>query len=139
MDNERIKILDMLQSGKVTSSEALELLKALDLDGNQERIYPTSKFANRFFRVRVDGEKTKVNVNVPLNLVKATSRLIGSSMKFIPEEARREMAKKGIDLSQLDMEELIRTIDEELVNGKIVDVEVDDPKEGRMKVEVYVD
>lgn len=139
MDSEKIKILEMLQNGKINSSEALELLNALDSGKASVKTFPSAKYANRFFRVHVDGEKTKVNVNIPLNLVKATSKLIGSSMKFIPDEARMEMAKKGIDLSQIDVEELIRIIDEELVDGKLVDVEADDPKEGRVKVEVYVD
>lgn len=133
-----MKILEMLKEGKITPTEASELLDTLK-DEEKEKQIPSNRFASRFFRIRVDGDKAKVNVNVPLNLVKATSKLIGSSMKFVPEEARVEMQKKGIDLSQLDLEEIIRLIDEELVDGKLVDVDVDDPKEGRIKVEIYVE
>jgi hypothetical protein len=42
-------------------------------------------------------------------------------------------------LNQIDFEELIEQIDRGLVDGKIVDIDADDPKEGHVKVEVYVE
>ena len=139
MNEQKLKILQMLETGKINSDEALKLINAIETDKEQIKKYPSPEFSKRFFRIKVDGDKTKVNVNIPLNLVKATSKLIGSSMQYIPEDARKEMASKGIDLSQIDIEELLRIIDEELIDGKIVDVDVDDPKEGKMKVDVYVE
>jgi len=65
--------------------------------------------------------------------------LAGASISYIPKEAKEEMAKKGFDLSQLDFNEIIKVVDEELVDGKLVDVDVDDPNEGRIRVEVYVE
>ena len=81
----------------------------------------------------------KVNVNVPLKLIKAASKLAGFGMSFIPQEARTEMEKKGIDITKVDLDELLRLIDEGLADTRLVDVDVDDPKEGKIKVEVYVD
>lgn len=59
-------------------------------------------------------------------------------MAFIPAEAKGEMEKKGIDLEQL-LTELIKELEQGTSDGKLVDVDVDDPHEGRIKVEVFVD
>jgi len=93
----------------------------------------------RFLRVRVVGEKTlKVNVNVPLSLIRSASKLVVYAMSFVPAEKRAELEEKGLDLQALDVEGLARIL-EETLDGKIVDVEVSDPVEGRIKVEVCVD
>lgn len=60
-------------------------------------------------------------------------------MKFIPGEARQEMEKKGINLSEIDLEELVQMIEQGLVDEKLVDIDVDDPEEGRVRVEICVD
>ena len=49
------------------------------------------------------------------------------------------MNRKGIDLSQIDLEELVRMIEEGLIDCKLVDIDVNDPEKGPVKVEVYVD
>jgi|GEM_PF-6134702 hypothetical protein len=49
------------------------------------------------------------------------------------------MDKRGIDLSEIDLKELVDLIDQGLVDGKLVDVELDDPQEGHMTVAVYVE
>lgn len=100
---------------------------------------PTSSDQNRFLRVKVDGYKTKVNVNIPLRLVKVASKFLGMGMNFIPSQARDEMNKQGIDLTQIDFTELVDLIDQGLIDGKLVDVELDDPQEGKMMVQVYVE
>lgn len=139
MSTEKIKILEMIQEGKITAAEGLELLNALEDTESKETAAP-SRFSNRFLRVRVNGGSAKkVNVNIPLGLIRASSKLIGFGMGFIPAEARAEMEKKGVDLTKLDIEEFVRFIDEGLVDGKLVDVDTDDPVEGKVKVEVYVE
>lgn len=142
MSNERMKILEMIQEGKITAAEGMELLKAIE---ETEPVSHTdgSAYTGRFLRVRVAGDKApKVNVNVPLGLIKSASKLItwgvNFGTSFIPEETRSGMDKKGIDLSQMDIEEFIQALDQNS-GGKLVDVDVDDEKEGRIKVEVFVD
>jgi hypothetical protein len=151
MINERMKILEMIQEGKLTAAEGMDLLKAIE-DGNsaggtfqrvEERVFTenrvTSSYGDRFLRVRVVGEKMlKVNVNVPFSLIRSASKLIVYAMTFVPAEKRAELEQKGLDLQALDVEGLIRIV-EESVDGKIVDVEVADPEEGRIKVEVCVE
>ncbi len=148
MSNEKMKILEMIQEGKLTAAEGMDLLKAME-EGNSPK--DSARFTDglgkkerllteeRFLRVRVVGEKTlKVNVNVPLSLIRSASKLVVYAMSFVPAEKRAELEEKGLDLQALDVEGLARIL-EETLDGKIVDVEVTDPVEGRIKVEVCVD
>ena len=94
---------------------------------------------NRFLRVRVEvGNEVKVNMNIPLRLVRVFSKIAGQGLKFIPEDARRELEAKGIDLAGIDLEELVKQIEEGLTDGKIIDVDIDEPGE-KVKVEIYVE
>jgi hypothetical protein len=138
MNNERIKILEMIQGGKITAAEGFELLKAID----DSEIKPNESVSNsgRFLRIRVvSGQHNKVNVNIPLNLLKVATKFAGIGLKFIPEDARLEMQKKGIDLSDINFDELVQLIDQGLIDGKLVDVDTEDPREGRTRVEIYVE
>jgi hypothetical protein len=143
MSEEKLKILQMVQEGKINAAEALELLKALE-ESEPKPGAPTatpSRLANRFLRVKVSSNGiTKVNVNLPLSLLRVASKFAVFGVNYIPEVARLEMEKKGVDLSKIDIEELFRLIEQGLLEGgKIVDVEANDPVEGLVKVEVYVD
>lgn len=139
MSSEKMKVLEMIQSGKISAAEGMEILGVLEentVGGNAS----LSNTGDRFLRVRVTGDKVKkVNVNIPLSMLKVASKFMVMSFGFIPKEAREEMERKGIDITKLDIEELTRLIDQGLVDGKLVDVDVDDPQEGRVQVEVYVD
>jgi len=137
-NEERLRILQMVQEGKVSSEEGVELLKALDeVEPAAEK--PVSPGKNRFLRMRVEVEdEVKVNMNVPMNLVKVLSKFAGVGMKYIPEDARREIEARGVDLSQIDFDELLEQVEQGLVDGKIVDIHVDEPGE-KVKVEIYVE
>jgi len=136
MSAEKIKVLEMIQNGKITAAEGLELLKALDDSFIQQDA--VTNIGSRFLRIRVtSGQNKKVNVNIPLSLLKVATKFASLGMKFIPEEARQQMQKKGVDLSEIDFDELVELIDQGLANGKLVDVETDD--DGHTKVEIYVE
>jgi len=138
MQNEKEQILQMIEKGTITASEGMELLEALKDNNNAE--YPVNtKLTDRCLRVRVDNAKSKVNVNIPLSLLRVTSKLVNMGMKYIPDEARSEMEKKGIDLTSIDLDELVELIDQGLVDGKLVDVDTEDEESGRTRVEVYVE
>lgn len=145
MSEEKIKILEMIQNGILTPAEGMELLDALHDSGIVELTQgisggakTSSNITDRFLRIRVNNASSKVNVNVPLSLLKVTSKFVTMGMGLIPDEARREMEKKGIDISKLDFEELVTLLDQGLIDGKLVDVETDDAS-GTTKVEVYVE
>ncbi|HEX4105989.1 MAG TPA: hypothetical protein VHX92_07125 [Rhizomicrobium sp.] len=95
MNENRRQILDMLAQGKVTAEEAERLLTAL------ERSPAQSGEAVKYLRVLVDANDehegpTKVNVRVPMQLLRAGVRLTG----IIPARARDQvndaLRKEGI-------------------------------------------
>jgi hypothetical protein len=120
--DERIKILKMLEEGKISSDEAARLLKTLS-QSKTDQHSQKSKQDPRWLRVRVtdtERNKTSVNVNLPVELVNVGLRL---GARFVPEV-------EGVDL-----EELYQALREGLT-GKIVDVVDED--EGQ-RVEIYVE
>jgi hypothetical protein len=123
---ERLKILKMLEDGKITPDEASTLLRALD--GGRRTMAgppppPPPPPDSRFLRVQVtdlDSGKAKVNVTIPIGLVNVGLRM---AERFAPE------------FEGFDMEELEELITSGAI-GRMVEV-VDE--EDRERVEVYVE
>jgi hypothetical protein len=112
MNEERKKILNMLSEEKITVEEAEKLLTALDSRKlvSSQTDTPTGlrRKVPSFLCVKVEpkeehGRSDKVNVKVPLALVKAGIKLTS----FIPEEARAKidhaMEEKGVKFSVSDL------------------------------------
>lgn len=119
-----MQILKMLQEGRITADQANELLNALEASSPSQDPRRPSRSA-RFFRIVVqEGNATKMNVNIPLGLVRVLSNLI-------PREVLR--VGHGADEHILDLDSIIRAV-EEGAEGKIVEVEGDDAR-----VEIFVD
>lgn len=134
MAESRKKILAMLAEKKISLDEASMLLEKLCAvsdepapEGQETREAPRKL---RFLRVVVDSEDgDKVNVRIPLSLIKTGIRL-GSLM---PKDAADAMSEKGIDLSslsKLDENELV-----EILSELKVDVESSDGETVRIFTE----
>ncbi len=120
--DERMKILKMLEEGKLSAEEAARLLKALGKP-KPERRAPPSSSEPKWLRVRVTDLKSgraSMNVNLPMSLVNVGLKL---GAQFVPDT-------EGIDFRQV--QEALRAG----LTGKIVDVE--DMDEGK-RVEIYVE
>jgi len=106
---ERKKILQMIQDGKITADEGAKLLAALS-HGRQRGTRSSSRVADsRYMRVRVTDTfsgKTKVSVNLPLGLVDAGLNIAANFMPDLGENTANEIG------------DAIR----EGLTGKIVDV-----------------
>ena len=120
--DERMKILKMLEGGKLSADEASRLLRALSKSSSETR--PAAQDGkSKWMRIRVtdlDGDRAAINVNLPMRLVNVALRL---GAQFIPED------------EDIDLEELAEALKAGLT-GKIVDVI--DEEEGR-QVEIYVE
>ena len=129
-NEERLKVLKMVQEGKITVDEATELLQSLDEAPAKSAPPPPaaqpagpSGSSKRWFRVRVtDGEsgRVRVNVRLPVGVVNAGIKM---GMKFAPQ-------MEGMDIEALS--ELINSGE----TGQIVDVY--DDKDGE-HVEVFIE
>ena len=121
---ERMKILKMIEDGKISAEEGAKLLGALS-EGRRSANVPASSRpgAPRWLRIRVTDVNTgrsKASVQIPLTLVDAGMKI---GAHFAPEV-------EGVDMSNV-MEALRSGM-----TGKIIDV-VDD-KDGE-HVEIYVE
>jgi len=120
--DERMKILKMLEEGKLSAEEAARLLKVLGKPKPGRRAPPPGS-EPKWLRVRVTDMKSgraSVNVNLPMSLVNVGLKL---GAQFVPDT-------EGIDFRQV--QEALRAG----LTGKIVDVE--DVDEGQ-RVEIYVE
>ncbi|MET8045460.1 hypothetical protein ABZU25_31905 [Micromonospora sp. NPDC005215] len=131
MTEQRKDILDMLAAGKITAEEAEQLIAALERDqaptAAGHDIRPKGKV--KYLRVVVDatdnGEPSRVNVRVPLQLLRAGVRLAALVPPQALVKANASLSDSGvpIDLTQLkpeQLEALVEHLDE-------VTVEVDSP------------
>ncbi|MCK5811474.1 MAG: hypothetical protein KAG94_01120 [Clostridiales bacterium] len=140
MSDERKKILEMLENGKIKADEALELLNAI---GEDEVIVEPAKNKPgkaKFLRVRIDAaekdgkDRAKVNVNIPLSVAKKVTSLKG----LIPKSAKKEMEKEGFSIDDIDLQELIEAFENGDMDENLVDIEAGDGDD-RVVVKVYVD
>ena len=149
MSENRRQILQMLSEGKVNADEAERLISASEGASSlsSEPGSPSAgKSRPKYLRVQVDSEDdggregpTKVNVRVPMQLLRAGVRLAG----LIPPQARehvtRAMRERGIpfDLSQVKPDNLQELLDH--FNDLTIDVDVDNRGGfGQEKVKVRV-
>jgi len=114
--DERMQILKMIESGRITAEEGAKLLGSIEESaaGQTER---------RWFRIRVTDlhtGKNKVEVNIPLALIKVGMRM---GARFAPQ------------MGDIDLKQVLEAISQG-VQGKIVDVE--DQEEGE-HVSIYVE
>ena len=141
MNDDRRQILDMLSQRKITTDEAERLLAALDRSGGSSTQAPFTG-ANRpplkYLRVAVDtdeegeGGPTKVNIRVPMQLLRAGVRLSSLIPPAARDEVNAEMRKHGVpfDLNQLKPENL-----EDLIE-QLADLTVDVDQE-KTKVRIF--
>ena len=147
MNEHRRQILQMLSEGKISADEAERLIAAMEAPPAFTTLSdPASSGAGKprpkYLRVVVDSEEdcghegpTKVNVRVPMQLLRAGVRLAG----LIPAPALRRanfaLQEQGvpIDLTQIKPENLEELV--EHLNDLTVDV---DQKDANTKVKVRV-
>ncbi|MBP8972849.1 MAG: hypothetical protein KBH93_03145 [Anaerolineae bacterium] len=107
---ERMRILQMIQEGKVTAEEGARLLQALASSSRPPSPPPARD--PRLLRVRITdlaSGKTKVNVNIPMSLVTVGIRL---GARFTPHSANvdydeiLEAIKGGASGTLVDMEDI---------------------------------
>lgn len=127
LEEERLKVLKMVQEGKLTAEEAMQLLEVLDQPAPAPVNVGSSSTVDanpgKFLRVRVSdigSSRVKVNLRMPLSLVRAGVKL-GS--RFTPE------------LEGISQEDLIAILNSGNT-GQVVDVT--DQEDGE-HIEVFID
>jgi hypothetical protein len=97
MQEERRKILELVQDGKITADEAARLLDALH---EQEERTRAKGRKPRWVRIRVtdtDSDRVRVNLTLPIGLVRAGLRAGGSiaGMEGLDTAGLEDMLNRG--------------------------------------------
>lgn len=111
MSDDRLRILEMIQSKTITAAEGAELLKALD-ESDKKVTTVKKKNAFKMLKVKVlsaDGDK--VNVQVPIEFAKVAL-----------QSGKGVLKAKKLDDLDIDFDAIIEMI-ETGMDGKLVDVE----------------
>jgi hypothetical protein len=146
MNEHRRQILQMLSEGKISADEAERLISALEERPSASPAQGVSdsgtKARPKYLRVQVDAEDdghdgpTKVNVRVPMQLLRAGVKLAGLIPPQALHRANVAIHEKGIpfDLSHIKPENLEELIDQ--LNDLSVDVDQADHAT-KVKVKVF--
>ncbi|MGA8441803.1 MAG: hypothetical protein WB762_32075 [Candidatus Sulfotelmatobacter sp.] len=146
MNEHRRQILQMLSEGKISAEEAERLISAMEerpsAGASQNASESGTKARPKYLRVQVDSEEaghegpTKVNVRVPMQLLRAGVKLAGLIPPQALHRANQAIHEQGIpfDLSQIKPENLADLIDQ--LSDLSVDVDQKD-HEANVKVRVF--
>lgn len=133
--DEKKKILEMISEGKISPEEGMELLNALG-ENKEEFIIKKKIYKTLKVKVEVENEEVKVNLSIPLSLIKVASGFT----KFIPEDAMNNIEKGGVNLKDIDFKKVIEEIENsELDDPTICNVDINDKDDGKVIVKIYVD
>jgi hypothetical protein len=141
MSENRKRILEMLANGRISADEAERLLNALEngpiVDVTPARTFGTSKYLRILVErepERDGDEQTKVNIRVPLQLLRAGVKLKG----LLPEDARDQMnealREKGVDFDVNQFK--VENLDEMLANLNDLSIDID-KKSRKAKVRIF--
>jgi hypothetical protein len=147
MSENRRQILDLLAAGKISADEAERLIAAAEEPSttkfSEENSTAETKGRPKYLRVQVDADEngrhdgpTRVNVRVPMQLLRAGVKLAGLIPPQALHRANDAMHEKGIpfDLTQIKPENLEDLVDQ--LNDLSVDVDQKDDK-AKVKVKVF--
>ena len=136
MTEERRQILEMLAAGKINADEADRLLGALQGDAPAATATATQPGkAPKYLRVMVDSNDkdngpVKINVRVPIMLLRAGVRLASLIPGPAQDEVNRALRKQGIpfDVSEIKPENINEIIDQLQDFSVDIDQKADDVK-----------
>lgn len=112
MQEEVMRILKMVEEGKLDSEKASELIETLKVVKNEVDVIPNTRQQERMLRVKVLSKNNDtVNVTLPIKLVKSLISIFG----------KLPINHPGMDNIQIDTQAIIEAIDND-IQGKIVDV-----------------
>jgi len=147
MNEHRRQILQMLSEGKINADEAERLIAAMEepaaAAASDSGPAASAKPRPKYLRVQVDSEEdgrhegpTKVNVRVPMQLLRAGVKLAGLIPPQALNRANDAMQGHGVsfDLRQIKPENLEELV--EHLNDLTVDVDQKD-KDSKVKVRVF--
>lgn len=140
MNEERMKILNMLSEGKITTEEADRLLDAVGAAPSMAASNPVGAdglpkylYVNvNSFKENGEEKKENVNIKVPMALIKAGVNIASLMPEDVQGEINKAMDEKGVKFNLSDIKK--ENLDEFLVALRELEVNVDGENE---RVRIY--
>jgi hypothetical protein len=119
MNEERMKVLNMLSEGKISPEDADKLLNTIEKDSK-----PIGESFPQYFYIHVDSngdKKEKVDIKVPMALIQAGVNIASLMPDGMQGKVDEALSDKGIkfkisDIKKENMDELIQALRELEVN-----------------------
>ncbi|MGH6909660.1 MAG: SHOCT-like domain-containing protein [Phenylobacterium sp.] len=139
MNDDRRSVLQMLAEGKINADEAERLIAAMERNGSTLGSFESASAGHnkpppKYLRVSVDAADadegpTKVNIRVPMALLRAGVRLTSLIPPAARNQVNAELAKNGVpfDIGQLkpeNLEDLIAHLEDFSVDVDAQDAKV---------------
>ncbi|MEL7566247.1 MAG: hypothetical protein AAGU27_15370 [Dehalobacterium sp.] len=109
MNDEVMKVLKMLEEGKIDAQKAGELIEVLNAS---KTIAPAVFNSDKMLKIKVNSQNgDNVNVNIPVKFIKT----LGGAIKRIPKV-------EGVEgIEDIDIQAILQAVGDGL-DGKIVDI-----------------
>jgi hypothetical protein len=118
MNEEKMRILKMIESGKISAEDGIKLLEALEAGQSEKTAQPENSFG-KTLNIKVtdiESGEVKVNLRVPLGIAHIIKSLI-------PEAELQKLEERGINLDLI-----FQNIDSGAI-GKLLEVEDNEHKQ----------
>ncbi|NPA26232.1 MAG: DUF2089 domain-containing protein [Chloroflexi bacterium] len=115
MSDERLRILKMVEEGKLSAEEAARLLSALSEAPRATQDAPSSTDARRprWLRVQVlEGNGRRVQVNVPVSLVDIALRIAARTAALKNQESQQMLQALKDAIASGEIGRIIEVVDE---------------------------
>ena len=116
MSDDRTRILNMLAEGKITADEAARLLDALgSAPGGERGAASALKETPRFMCVQIRDEEDRVDVRLPLALIRAGMKIKNLLPEHASDQIQAKMNAHGVrfdldDLNDKNIDDLIEAL-----------------------------
>ncbi len=135
INNEKLRILKMVENGKITAEEGVKLIEAIEDREREETVEGTvveevpnfqKELKGKLLKIRItdiETDEVKINLSFPLKFARFAKAMI-------PHMEKLRLEKEGINL-----EEILDSIGS-VTEGKIVDIE---DKANGHRIEVWIE
>lgn len=115
MNEETLRILKMIEEGKITAEQGKNLIEAMTQSSTNTSVSVGGNYEDKFLKVKVLSAKgDRVNVKLPIKVIKEVVKITGK----LPIQTE---GMQGVNLDEI-MDTVARCLDKEVM-GEIVDVE----------------
>ena len=114
MSDERLRILKMVEEGKISAEDASRLLEALREESPAATTPPTAGRQPRWLRIRVtEANGSRVQVNVPVRLLDVALRIAARTGALDDDEGQQVLQSLQEAIAAGEVGRIVEVVDEE--------------------------